>query len=77
MTAPEHLLERRVRDLTRERDELTVQRDSARDIALVLEEANEAALQLHVARDYGLKLCAGCALPHPCSTRRALTGADR
>lgn len=67
----EPLTNRRMRDLE-------AQRDAARDIALVLEEANEKALRLHtmIAVGPNTGLCVECQRRFPCPTLHALTGAD-
>jgi hypothetical protein len=62
-------------------DDPILQRDSARDLAALLEERNEKALRLHYAKSFTTMVdlpdyCAECALTFPCPTRRALTGAD-
>lgn len=72
MTELEPLSNRRMRDLE-------VQRDAARDIALVLEETNEKALRLHSRLPVALgdlPRCKECSRVWPCNTRRALTGCD-
>lgn len=59
---------------------LREQRDAARDLALVLMEANDAALDLHptefIISTTSFPTCPTCKTPSPCLTRRALTGAD-
>jgi hypothetical protein len=58
-------------------DNPVLQRDSARELAALLEERNENALRLHVERPHGVyAYCERCLEDWPCADVRALTGAD-